>query len=121
MNTRSTSNAQLTPHLSSRTGRVVEEETREAEITDTKTVMDIEVVVGEEAIAGKESGVGEGTNVGSNTGMTETDTGMGGMEVGTSQAIKAPARATTRIIGDHITTATDLHSHLSDMSVFIVF
>ncbi|KAF3686622.1 RNMT-activating mini protein [Channa argus] len=78
----------------------------------TKTVMDTEVMVGEEATAGMESGVGVGTNVGSNAGMTETETetGTGGMEVGISQAIKA----TTLIIGDHIMTATDLHSHLSD-------
>lgn len=85
----------------------MQEETREAGITGTRTAVDTE------AEDGEETGVGEGTSVGSNSGMTETETGTGVMEVGISQVLRAPTRDTTPIIIDHIMTDTDLPCNLS--------
>lgn len=98
----------------------MEEETTEAGITGTRTVVDMEVVGGEEeAEVGKETGVGGGTSVGSSTGMTETETGTEtgtgtrGKEVGINRALRTTTRATTPIIGDHIMTVTDLYANHS--------
>lgn len=82
----------------------MEEETREAGTTGTRTVVDTEVV------AGEETKDGEGTIT---TGGTETEkeTGTGDMEVGINQAPQIPTRDITPTIRGHMSTA-ELYSHL---------
>lgn len=92
----------------------MEVETSEAGTTGTRTVVDMEVVGGEEVEVGEETGVGEGSIMGSNIGKTET--GIGVMEVGISQA---PTRDTTPIIRDHIMTVTDLCCNLSGVLQYL--
>ena len=72
-------------------------------------------------MGGEEAEVGEGTVMGISTGMTETETGTGGMEVGISQDVQAPTRDPTPIIRDHIMTATDLYdNHPGYLSIYSV-
>lgn len=58
-------------------------------------------------MVGKETGAGEVTIVGSKTGMTETMTGMVGMEVAINQAPHTPTMDTTPTTRDAVMTAID--------------